>query len=226
MATLYENNASGTSNSGWWAEDWGAQTFTPAISHKCTHVILRLYRTGTPGTPGNIAASIRSTDGDGLPTGADLAYGTTDGDTLTTNTDGAQRQFTFSIPINLDAGTTYAIVLRAPAGDVNSQLHWKQSSTNEASVYPGGSSAESFGDSGITWAFIVRDYHFEEWGTLGLTTGWIWIEGKRFYYIDEFGTERFLVSAGAPSQSGEAEEGADVTYGGEVVTKDGSVVYT
>ena len=72
---------------------WESQTFTASSTYDIGSVKLKLYRIGTPGT---LTVSIRATDGNGQPTGADLASGTTDGNTLTTNTSGEWREITFS----------------------------------------------------------------------------------------------------------------------------------
>jgi len=161
MATLYEyyNTGDDAYWGGPYGAHWGAQTFTPATAHKITSVKLKLFRIGSPGTA---TVSIRATDGNGLPTGADLCSGTIDGNTLTTNEAGLWYEITLGAGYNLAASTKYAIVVRQN-GDADNHVGWRGDWTNP--TYAGGSFAQS-ADSGATWsAGTDIDFMFEDWGT-------------------------------------------------------------
>ncbi|GAI83424.1 unnamed protein product [marine sediment metagenome] len=160
MATLYEYYNTGDDNRlGAWAQAWNAQTFTPSQAHKITSVKLLLFRKGLPGI---VTASIRATDGSGLPNGADLCSGTIDGDTLTTDEAGAWYEITLGDGYNLDADTKYAIVIRAPTGTVTKTVEWRADISSP--TYPGGCYNGS-NNSGVDWfANSNYDFMFEEWG--------------------------------------------------------------
>jgi hypothetical protein len=166
VSTLYEYYKTGDD---WYAKlydtKWVAQTFTPSVAHKITSVKLKLYRTGSPGT---ITVSIRTTDGSGHPTGADLCSGTTDGNTLPEGSPYEWREITLGAGYNLSASTKYAIVARALSGDdVANFAQWRQDSSSPA--YAGGNLEYSF-NSGSSWTTdVATDQMFEEWGELGVT---------------------------------------------------------
>jgi hypothetical protein len=123
---------------------WRAQTFTADANYTATGVKLRLWRYGLPGT---VTASLRATSG-GEPTGGDLASGTTDGNSLTTAQAGEWREITFGSGQALTSGTTYAIVVRATAGDWANLAEWRYDSSSPS--YSGGSYGHS-SDSGSSW---------------------------------------------------------------------------
>jgi len=100
--------------------NWVAQTFTPHESYASSGIQIRVYRVGNPGF---VTVGIRATGGD-VPTGTDLASQSIDGDNFTTDTDGEWETFAFSGTYNLNANTTYAIVVRAITGDVNNYIRW------------------------------------------------------------------------------------------------------
>lgn len=162
MAQLFENY-SGTTNDfiRTYGVNWEAQSFVASANHTVTSVTQLVYRAGSPGT---VTVSIRATDGSGLPTGADLGSGTYDGNTLTTSTSGETKTTTLSAPVNLVAGTVYAIVCRAPSGSAGNELDWKINST-------GGTAGTNFwsisADSGASWTsgspYIFR---YEVYGDL------------------------------------------------------------
>ncbi len=159
MATKFEfYDAGDDSYVGLGSGTWGAQTFTPSEDFAITSVVLKMFRFGTPGT---VTVSIRATTGDpDEPTGADIdsVTGTTDGDTLTTNVSGEWREITFSAPINLTSGVTYAIITRS----ASTSLRWRIDSSS--SGYAGGNYAHST-NSGSTWSgYSGGDYMFETWG--------------------------------------------------------------
>lgn len=136
---------------------WFAQTFTPSIAHPITSVKLKLARGGTPGT---ITVGIRATSG-GQPTGSDLCFGTTNGNTLPGFGVGFEwRGITLGSGYSLSAGTTYAIVVRAPNGDFNNSLCWQSDSPG---TYAGGTGRRSL-NSGSSWTLFNVDFGFEEYG--------------------------------------------------------------
>ena len=143
---------------------WYSQTFTPAIAHMITSVKLLLHRTGLPGT---ITVSIRATDVNGYPTGADLCSGTTDGNTLPTVSPYEWREITLGAGYQLSASTKYAIVARAPGGNTSNYFSLRSDSTSP--TYDGGAYVYST-DSGSTWnTGTADDLMFEDWGTAGQT---------------------------------------------------------
>lgn len=166
MSTLYEYyNTGDDASSGVYGATWKAQTFTPSIAHKITSVKLKFYRTGSPGT---LTVGIRATDGSGHPTGEDLCSGTIDGNSLTTDTAGAWYEITLGAGYNLAASTKYAIVARAPSGDINNRARWLYDSTS--STYTGGN-IESSTNSGSSWTSSTGyDFMFEDWGEGGAVT--------------------------------------------------------
>ena len=174
---LQENYNTGDDNdNNWFGAGWGGQTFTVVTGHNCIAVKLKLYRSGTPGTPGTITASIRETDGNGFPTGADLASGTYDGNTLSSSSPGAFVEIRFTGAATLLTGKKYAIVIRAPSGDANSQLHWRIHF--QAGTYTTGNEVQS-ADSGSSWSNTNNDNDamFEEYAG-SLKKGTSWVEGS------------------------------------------------
>jgi len=135
---------------------WRSQSFTPQSSHKITSVKLKLCRVGSPGT-GTI--SIKATDGEGKPTGADLCSASIDGNALPT--DPTLLGFSLGAGTNLSAGTKYAIVWRFPSGDSSNYARTRH-------MYPGtyaGGTAVTSSDSGATWEVVTDwDFVFQDWG--------------------------------------------------------------
>ena len=160
MSTLYEYYNTGDSSyriiRG---SNWRAQTFTPANAHTITSVKLLLYRAGSPGT---VTVSIRDTDGSSHPNGEDLCSGTTNGNLLTEDTGGLWYEITLGAGSNLNADTKYAIVIRAPSGDVSNSVRCRFDSSSP--TYDGGSEEYS-SNSGSSWTtYLGGDLMFEEWG--------------------------------------------------------------
>ena len=142
-----------------WGDFWQAQSFTPRSAHTVESVKLLMYRLGSPGT---VTVSVKATDVDGLPDGADLCDGTTDGDTLPVEYAGEWREITLGAGAALSAGTKYAIVVRALTGDVDNYARWRHKSP---APYPRGAHVFS-SDAGATWEEDTsRDMMFEEWGS-------------------------------------------------------------
>lgn len=138
---------------------WRGQTFTPAEAHTIKSVKLLLWRLSTPGT---LTVSIRATDVNGHPTGADLCSGTTNGNTLPTGSPYEWREITFGAGADLSASVKYAIVVSAIGGTGTKKVEWQYDASN--STYSGGC-YEYSSNSGSTWSSITtRDCMFEEWG--------------------------------------------------------------
>ncbi len=83
-----EKNIAGGNN-------WEAQTFTTVSAGLFRHVILKIYR--NPGNwPGNTTVSIKATDGNGHPTGADLCSLTFDSSYITDISPGVYYKIIFT----------------------------------------------------------------------------------------------------------------------------------
>jgi hypothetical protein len=124
--------------------NWYGQTFTVATeSHSAVDVRLLVYRVGTPST---ITVSIRECGTNGLPTGDDLTSGTFDGDSVTNSTGGSWYGTTLT-ETGLAYGETYALLVRAEAGDDENYLAMRIDTGNG---YSGGQAITS-GSGGIIW---------------------------------------------------------------------------
>ncbi|MGI9102793.1 MAG: carboxypeptidase regulatory-like domain-containing protein [Terriglobales bacterium] len=106
-----QNTSVTNSGFGFTNTSWAGQTFLPAVSGKLTRIDLDLFCSGCTGTTSNITVSIRATAGSPpVPTGSDLAVAT-----IPAFSSGSGGYFTasFSSPVTLTAGTTYAFIFRA-----------------------------------------------------------------------------------------------------------------
>jgi len=120
---------------------WLAQTFTTSGGYSITGV--KMYGRKVL-SPGDLTISIRATS-DGKPTGGDLATGTVlEADLPTEN---AWIICDFETPYALSASTMYAMVVRAPSGDISNYVAWRLRGEN---AYPDGSRVYST-TSGATW---------------------------------------------------------------------------
>lgn len=135
-----------------YSTNWTYQTFTTGgTPHTVSAINLYLKRTSTPG---DVTVSLRHTAG-GVPTGSDITTGTLETTTVPTSTTWHQVTVT---EVGLEANTVYAIVIRAPAGDVAKYISWRL--TNPG-LYGGGNAGRS-GDGGTTWeSEAPADYMFE-----------------------------------------------------------------
>lgn len=142
-----------------YGNEWVSQTFTiTPESHSIKQVRILAYREGEPGT---VTISIKETDLSGLPIGDDLTSGTFDGDTITNSTSGAWYGVVFTED-SLSYDETYAIVIRAEAGDADNSLHVRYDGSTPS--YTGGSIVTS-SNAGITWvADTDSDILFEVQG--------------------------------------------------------------
>lgn len=161
---LYEHYNVGDDNgAAVWMDNWFGQSFTVGTvsdneDHIITKVKLKLYRIGSPGT---VYVSIRNVDENGLPTGSDLSTGTLDGNTLTTEEPGEWYEIEMS-EYTLQAGTKYAIIVRAPDTGWEANVIWRLDSTSP--TYAGGCLLRSL-DGGNSWdSWSDYDFMFEEYG--------------------------------------------------------------
>lgn len=138
-----------------------AQTFTVGntgndVSHLITSLKLRMRRVDTPR---EFIASIRATDGAGLPTGPDLTSAIYT-DTLPLYIEWIE----ITLPqYKLTRNTKYAIVIGAPdaPGGGGGIVEWSRST---AYGYGGGAWCYSV-DHGVTWGTVLtRDFTFYEYG--------------------------------------------------------------
>jgi len=138
-----------------------AQTFTASASYDIVAIRLGLS-IGAGADPGNVTISIRATDGDGKPTGGDLAALTFDGSTLTNNVNGETTVRLFDSPYSLVAGTVYAIVLRKDSIQELGGLRYYKKTT--VGGYADGKHLSSF-DEGSTWSpSDFTDWKFATYG--------------------------------------------------------------
>ncbi len=152
----YDNEDTATWAYG--SDDVAAQTFTAESNHTITSVKLKLYKTGNPGTA---TFFLTSTIGGHPNSYGILRTGSTDADTLTVNTAGEWREITFS-SYTLVSGIKYAIVIKAPDGDINNRLYFRYDSTSP--TYSGGNLEYSL-DGGADWtSYTASDIAFEIWG--------------------------------------------------------------
>ena len=132
---IFSNNITSTT--------WQAQTFTPAATGKLTQMDFQAAL-GTTGVPGTLVVEIRNT-ASGVPGTTVLASTNL---TSISTTGNAWYTVTFAAPVNVTAGTQYALVFRAGAGG---PFRGVSSSTN---VYPGGNWQQST-TSGASWANVT-----------------------------------------------------------------------
>jgi len=155
----------GADDDEWVYDDhWYAQTFQPSEGYDIAGVNLPLNRVGAPG---ELTVSLRAT-AVGVPTGADLVSGAYDADTLTTDTDGEWIELAFTSDYTLTSGATYAIIVRATAGDIANYVGWL---VDIDAGYANGQQCTST-DSGATWAGVAgEDMLFEIIARGGRTIG-------------------------------------------------------
>ena len=169
-SNLYEYYNTGEDNSaGFHSTYWYAQTFTAESDHSVTSVKLLLWRSGLPGT---VTVSIRATDGiSGQPTGSDLTSGTINGDNLTISGLGEWKEIALT-SYDLTKGTKYAIVVRAPSGNINNHLRWAfDDPLNLLPTYAGGNLEGSADSSGNWTTHTDKDFMFEVWGEGAVEVG-------------------------------------------------------
>ncbi len=133
--TAISSNTDDAANIGVTDTTWKAYNFTPAATTEIGGVVVYAYASANPRT---LTCSIRTTAA-GLPSDADLTSGTV----VVRNTDSrGWRTISFSSPITLTGGTTYAMVFRADSSNI--QLR--------GSSVAVGAGRSTSADSGANWA--------------------------------------------------------------------------
>lgn len=142
-----------------YGDGWLAQTFTVGgTGHTITSVKLKLYRYGSPGI---VMVSIRATDVEGKPTGADLTSGTTNGNTLPTGAPYEWRGIALT-EIELSPNTKYAIVCKpAPNGNGSNLVYWRE---HFYGLYVDGRALSNDWKPGYWRLLGPVDFMFEVWG--------------------------------------------------------------
>jgi hypothetical protein len=160
----YENMTSINGNWDVFGTTWRAQTFKPAVSHTVTSVQIPLLRRGA--AAGDIVVSIRATNASGMPAGTDLASGVIPSSSLTTLwTPAVWYTFNLGSGCVVEAGKTYAILLRAASATASTGLYYW---VNLSGTYAGGQALTSSG--GTTWSVLnVWDTGFRESGIADTT---------------------------------------------------------
>jgi hypothetical protein len=158
MSSLQDSYSTGYDNfSNFYSSTWLAQTFTPSSNYVCDSIKLYLYLNW--GTPSDVTVSLRATDENGKPTGADLVSTTIDCSELGYLAE--WKEAIFSSPYNLVSGTKYAIVVRHLS--VDGIIEWLGDFSSP--TYTGGTWCRST-DSGSIWAKNSgQDFYFQTYGT-------------------------------------------------------------
>jgi hypothetical protein len=142
--TVDQQNTNVTNSGfGFNATSWVGQTFTAGTSGPMISADVDLFCSGCTGTIPNLTLSVRATSA-GLPTGPDLATGTIPG---FSSGSGGYFSATFTTPLNVTAGTQYALVVRPVSGPSAGTYAYVVSATD---IYAGGNWVTS-SDSGGTW---------------------------------------------------------------------------
>ena len=160
MATLYEYYITGDSyNFQPTNSIYGAQTFTPSVSH--TILSVKLLLAAPVNNAYTTTVNIYATDANGKPTGSSLASGTLASSTISPL---AWYEVSLGAGAALTSGVKYAIVVRISTS--NNYLNWRVD--HIGATYAGGRFWMS-GDSGATWIGLNDpedvDAMFEDWGS-------------------------------------------------------------
>jgi hypothetical protein len=124
------------------SDNYAYQTFLTTEAFTLTHVKVRLYRVGAPGT---VTCYIETTSG-GTPTGTIATTGTYAGTSITALASGEWVDFDVA-DADVAASTMYAIVIRASGNSAN-HIYWQIDSSSP--TYTGGTYGFSV-DAGVTW---------------------------------------------------------------------------
>jgi hypothetical protein len=160
---------------------WGGQTFTPTVSGQLKRVDVELFCSGCSANSPNITLSIRATTGTpAVPTGADLANATLPG--FNDGAAGGLKTFTFSSPITVTAGTTYAFIFRNATTFAGGTVAYTCSCATTGFVnsnpYANGQRVSS-STSGSTWAADTtaggRDLNFVTYINPGFASTGIYV---------------------------------------------------
>jgi prepilin-type N-terminal cleavage/methylation domain-containing protein len=191
---VYENNTQDDDIDNLCGSDaWKAQTFTPQISHNINSVKLKLTRGPDPygdAAGCTFTASIRATDGFGLPTGGDLTSATLPCSSVLPDNSWASNIYTFNFGVgyNLSAGVKYAIIMRTNGGTGCPQNYKLYYGFHTANPYPGGLVYQS-SNGGVNWVSVpstsdLWDAYFQETGAgvnLTLSVDVYWQEKGKSY---------------------------------------------
>lgn len=164
--TLYEANTAASTGDSYITNsaNWTYQTFTTNmtnVGHTVSSIWLYLRRVGSPGT---VTVGIRYTANLTTapcilaPTGDDIVTGYLDGNTFSTVYTWYKLDVTEKC---LSANTTYAIVVRAQAGNASNYILW---GSVVAGTYAGGNAGYSINSGTIWTAQCATDYLFQIWG--------------------------------------------------------------
>jgi len=162
--TLYEKYEDVTTEGSYRTTHWGAQTFTPSVSHNITSVELMLHQTDATSL-GDVTIGIKEVDVSDHPTGGYLCSwtGTVDWGT----TPGIWNEIIFGSSTPLTNGIMYAIVWSAVSAPTGKYLFIGR---NNSGAYANGVLEDST-NSGGEWSSIGSiDVGFREYG-LEITEG-------------------------------------------------------
>lgn len=126
------------------ATTWQSQTFTPSITGRLNKVDFQAALTSAASVAGTVVVEIRNT-ASGVPGSTVLA---TKNLTSINSTGNLWYSVTFDTPVNVTAGTLYAIVLRAGTGGPYRGVYVS------SNAYPGGAWLQS-SNSGASWATLT-----------------------------------------------------------------------
>lgn len=170
MTTLYESYEEIDATADiYGAVVWGAQSFTPSITHILTKVSIFCYKVVSGGEVGDLTIGIYLTDEDGYPTGSVLCSGSISGDSITSDSGGEWKEVTLNTPYILEATVQYAIVIDARSGSATAKIVWKVDSVGS---YVNGVFSTS-ADSGSSWTGSPGEEYdgtFKEYGDTVPTT--------------------------------------------------------
>lgn len=168
------------------------QTFTASASYTITGFILKLSKTGSP--TGDIKANLYAISG-GVPTGSPIASSATfDVSTLT----GSQTDttFTFTSPVAITSGTSYALTIETEANYVGDGSNRIDMGIDTSNPYSGGS--EILKDSGSSWTSVSgEDSYFKT--TKSTTVS----QFEYFLYVNTNNIATFEVSSSGTAQNGQ-----------------------
>lgn len=176
MATRYDYyDAGGDTDRTCTTTTWWAQKITPSSSYSASYITLRVKRSSTVSPSGTCTASLRTTTGapNYNPTGTILDSG--DVNIADIGTTYSLITFTFSAPVSLTSGTTYAIVLKRNDAVWGGNVSWLDDTDGSGGGYDGtvlSACATFTTNSGSTWSttLTAQDMLFEVWDASSLPT--------------------------------------------------------
>lgn len=142
---IYYDTGDDDNNASIYGDVWVSQSFTTSGGFDLTRVSAKILRAGSPG---DVVAVIKATDGNNKPTGSDLATSNVvNGNGFTTDAEGEWIDFDFGTPATLSAATKYSIIIKALSGSSSNKVQWRRDTGNG---YAGGTLAYST-NSGSSW---------------------------------------------------------------------------